>query len=273
MKSLGVYLDTQPIGSIGDTLGVTAILPELHNQGLTEIDIVTLIPELFHNNPYVRNIFNPIHVSSDFMLQVCTVYDCNIVNNYANQLGITNIDLHPEIYLTNDELAFGMNILNSLGRNKKIVVCLSSYADCKDLRYHIIKPLLQRLKDEGYKLIAIGSKEHEDDIFDLSLLTKTTLRQVASVIKCSDLYLGVDTGLFHIAAAFNTPQVVFFRNSACSNNKYNSSYFANSLIECGISCYQQALSMCHSSHRCMDNFDLNVYYSLTQKALTNCEIS
>jgi ADP-heptose:LPS heptosyltransferase len=268
MKSIGVYVDSQPIRSIGDTLGVTAVLPILHSQGITEIDVVTLIPELFHNNPYVRDIISPMQVTAEAMLQACRLYECNIVSNYASQLGLSDTNLHPEMYLTDEEAVFGMDILNTLGSGKKIGICLNSSADCRDLRYDIVKPLLQQLKDEGHKLIALGSVRHEDDIFDLSLLGKTTLRQAASIIKGCDLYLGVDTGLFHMAAALNTPQVVFFRNKACSNNKYRSSYFADSLIECGPSCYQPSLSMCHSPHnRCMDNFDLNAYYSLTQKAL------
>lgn len=268
MKTLGVYVDSHPIRSIGDTLGVTAVLPLLHSRGVTDIDIVTSIPELFDNNPYVRSTLNPAQIMADTMLQACRQYDCNIVNNYANQLGLTGTNLQPELYLTDEELTFGKDILEKFKPSKVVAVCLNSSADSRDLRYHRVKPLLDRLSSEGHKLIAIGNTTHEDGIFDLSLLGSTTLRQVASIIKACDVYLGVDTGLFHIAAALDTPQVVFFRNNGCCNNKYTTSYFTDSLVKCSSGCHQPSLVTCHSPHnRCMDNFDLNAYYSLTQKAL------
>lgn len=53
---------------------------------------------------------------------------------------------------------------------------------------------------EAARIISNGV---QDSCFDLS--GKTTLTQVAAIISCCDMYIGSDTGLMHMAAAFGKP--------------------------------------------------------------------
>jgi len=89
---------------------------------------------------------------------------------------------------------------------------------------------------------------------------------VASIINACDLFVGIDNGLFHVAAAVNVPQVIFFRNNLSSNNAYHNTYFIDSNVKCQGDCLKH-LSKCAALVRCMDSFDLNKYYDLIVNTL------
>jgi ADP-heptose:LPS heptosyltransferase len=258
-------------GAIGDTLGLTAILPQLENTINSKIELFTNFPELFFNNPYVAssNLLNNMHTN----IQPCLTYDCNIVNHYVTQLQLNyNKQMRPELYLTDTEIGSAKNELKEFNGFKKIAVCLYSSADCKDLRYDHIRDLLLQIKQEtNTKLIFFGTKMPDDthNIFDKFVVGQygNGLRDVFSLINECCLYIGVDTGLFHAAVALNIPQVVFFKNNGCRNNHYENTYSVSSFIECPHACYQQHVSVCNALQRCMDHFDLLKYHELIIKQL------
>jgi len=253
-------------GAIGDTLGITAILPQLSSRTTSKINVFSKFPELFLNNPYVEtsNTLNEANIN----IQPCITYDCNIVNYYSTQLQLTyDKKMRPELYLTDSEIEFAKQELSEFQGFKKIAVCLYSSADCKDLRYDLVCDLLLQIKQStNTKLIFFGTKMPNDThgIFDKFVVGQYAngLRDVFSMINECCLYVGVDTGLFHAAAALNIPQVVFFKNNGCSNNHYENTYSVDSFIECPRPCYQQHVSVCNAPNRCMDNFDMSEYYKL-----------
>lgn len=57
----------------------------------------------------------------------------------------------------------------------------------------------------GKNAIPIGKAVEKSDKNVLNLINKTTLSQAAAVIKHCDIYLGANTGLLHMAAAFEKP--------------------------------------------------------------------
>ena len=259
------------LGAIGDTLGLTAILPQLSTTTNNKIDVFTKFPELFFNNPYVNT--SNILDSSYTNIQPCLTYDCNIVKHYSNQLQLDYQEqLRPKLYLTDAEIIAAKQELKELDGFKKIAVCLYSSADSRDLRYDIIRDLLLKIKQESNtKLIFFSTKMPDDtaNIFDKFVVGQYAngLRDVFALMNECSLYIGVDTGLFHAASALDIPQVVFIRNNGCSNNHYINTYSDPSYISCPQPCYQQHVSVCNASTRCMDNFDLIKYYELITNQL------
>lgn len=253
-------------GAIGDTLGLTAILPQLSAVTSNKINVYTNFPELFLNNPYIQT--SNLLTNNYTNIQPCLTYDCNIVSHYANQLQLQyDKKLRPELYLTEDEITYAKTELKDFNGFKKIAICLYSSADSRDLRYDTIRDLLLNIKQQfNTKLIFFGTKMPNDthNIFDKIIVGQYAngLRDVFALMNECCLYVGVDTGLFHAAAALNIPHVVFFRNNGCSNNQYENTYYVSSFINCPNTCYQQHLSLCNAPHRCMDNFDLTEYYKL-----------
>lgn len=258
-------------GAIGDTLGLSAILPLLANTTTNKINLYTKFPELFFNNPYVHesNLLNSNYTN----IQPCLTYDCNIVSHYASQIQVEyEKKMRPEIYLTDAELSYAKTELEEFNGFKKIAICLYSSADSRDLRYDTIRDLLLNIKQQfNTKLIFFGTKMPNDthNIFDKIVVGQYAngLRDVFALMNECCLYVGVDTGLFHAAAALNIPQVVFFRNNGCSNNQYENTYYASSFIDCPNACHRQHVSVCNASQRCMDSFDLNEYYKLITSQL------
>jgi ADP-heptose:LPS heptosyltransferase len=260
------------IYSIGDTLCLTPIIEALSKQKNQLITVSTSIPELFYNNPYVKEIVNTNNLTIDISHSLpyySVEYSSNVVEFYAERVGITLPKEHkPKIYLDDDELEYGRNQLREYEGFKRIAVCITTLADCKNLRYEYMTPFLDRLRDRGYKLFGIGREKFENRYdWDKSFIDQTTIREACSIINFCHLYLGVDAGLYHIAAALDVPQVIFFRNNQSANNSYLDTYNIESRIKCEGGCLARHLLNCQTNNRCMDNFDLDRYYNLITKVL------
>lgn len=260
------------IYSIGDTLCLTPIIEEISKRKNQLITVSTSIPELFYNNPYIKEIVNTNNLTIDISHSLpyySVEYSSNVVDFYAERANIElPKDRKPKIYLSNTEIEYGKNELKEFNGFKKIAVSVKTSTECKDLKYEFISPLLNRLKKYGYKLIGIGKENFESQYdYDKSYINKTTLREICSIIKMCDLYLGVDAGLYHIAAALDIPQVVFFRNNQSSNNSYPDTYNIESKTRCNGLCLARHLRNCQNNNRCMDNFDLDRYYNIIIKVL------
>jgi len=266
---IGITFKGRLISSLGDNICLTPIIENLYHQKNELITVSTLLPELFLNNPYVKD--TVVNNNPRIVLFPSIRYEYNIIEYYAEQM---EMDIPkgtaPKIYLSPDEIEYGKILLKEFEGFKKITISLETGANCKTLRFEYIKPILDKLKRNGYKLIAIGKEsiEHKYE-YDKSFINKTTIREVSSIINQCDLYFGIDAGLYHIAAALNVPQVVFFRNNESSNNSYPNTFFSNSRIKCPKDCLTTHLSVCMNNNRCMDNFDLDEYFNLVNKILEN----
>lgn len=260
--SYGIMTFNGLCSSVGDTLGLSAVLKQLNEKKNEKIVICTIpaFTGLFANNPYIEKIEH--HVPT-VQLQPCRKVPCKIVNYYAEQLNLEIIEpLIPQIYLTADEIEYGKSLVKEFDGYKKIVISTETLADSKNLRPEYITPIFNKLKQDGYKLIGVGNTFKQKIYnYDKSFIDKTTIREVASIIGACDLFVGIDNGLFHIAAAVNVPQVIFFRNNLSSNNAYYNTHFIDSNVKCQGDCLKH-LPKCVALVRCMDSFDLNKYYDL-----------
>jgi RimJ/RimL family protein N-acetyltransferase len=264
---IGLTYQNYPVVSIGDTLCLTPIIEAISKERNELTTVCTPLPELFFNNPYVKDITQ--NQNPNINLQPCVSHGCNAIELYAKQM---NLKLpkrsKPKIYLSNDEIEYGKNALAEFEGYKKIAVSLESSTEVKDLKYNYLSPLLNRLKRNGYKLIGVGKEKipkHYD--YDKTFINKTSLREVCAIINECDLYLGVDAGLYHISAALDVPQVVFFKNNRASINSYSDTHYIDSKIECKGNCLTPHITKCYNSVRCMDSFDLNEYYNLIVRVL------
>ena len=68
---------------------------------------------------------------------------------------------------------------------------------------------------------------------DESYLDKLTIRETSSVIKSCKLYIGNDSGLFHLSAAVGTKHVIIFINSKLSVlRRYRTTYPLANINNC-----------------------------------------
>jgi ADP-heptose:LPS heptosyltransferase len=234
-------------GALGDTITLSGVLKDLHKKTNELVTLYTNWPEIFDNNPYIKSSLPRNRMLSN--LEPCrnvfvnNLYSCNCVKHYYEQLGIeypsvANID--TKIYFTDEEIKSAEEELKEFSQYKKIAVCLYSSSPSRDVTYEFVNVMLKKLKIFGAKLIFFGTKlpNDYDNLFDKFVVgdAYVGLRRVFYLMNRCDLYLGVDTGLFHAAAAVGIPQFVFFRNNGCNVNAYKNTYYFDSKIECSDVC-------------------------------------
>ena len=266
---------TQPdrlCNSVGDTLCISAILERLSEERGTKL-IMCALPELhglWLNNPYIKTINANVHPMINMI--PCRQVPCNIVNYFAQQLNFEFSEpLKPRIYLTLEEIEWGKNQLIEFEDSKIIAISTETGYDSKNLRADYISPLFDRLKEQGYKLISVGiNRQKQYNRYDKSFTNKTTLRQAFSIINGCNLFIGIDNGLFHCAAALDVPQVIFFRNNLSSNNKYPDTHYIDSNVKCQGDCLNHRRT-CTGLVRCMDSFDLDAYFNLIEEQLNKSQ--
>lgn len=87
-----------------------------------------------------------------------------------------------------------------------ITVQSQTRTDPKDWDY--FNEVIDKIKN--IKVIHVGAKEDKDIKCDIDLRGRTTIKQVASVIKNAKMHLGGDSLLMHIAGIKKTPSVIVF---------------------------------------------------------------
>ncbi|CAK0768121.1 Glycosyl transferase [Gammaproteobacteria bacterium] len=141
-------------------------------------------------------------------------------------LGITAQNCHADYYVTTDELKHAQTILTNQFGSRPIKI-IGLVMESHPAGIHRNWPidyfcgLLESLQTDNpdYRFVLLGDPLAPEKIASIekilgerlvNLTGKLPLRDSAAVIARLDLYLGVDTGPSHIAAALGTPSVVMY---------------------------------------------------------------
>ena len=129
------------------------------------------------------------------------------INILAKMLQV-DYQIKPEIYLSQEEETFGKNEINKIRDNRKLVVFVphTQTIPCKLLNGWDDIIFNEDLRKE-LQFIYFGQESYER----IENFNKYTIRQVASLIKNCDIYMGINTGLYHIAKCFNLKGFVLNR--------------------------------------------------------------
>lgn len=152
---------------------------------------------------------------------------------------LTNKKIHnyPIVFDISDNI--GENTLNTYNLPEKfIVLCAISKNPTKDMPIDTAIKIINEINLENkYKIVVVGagkdSKKFAKDLEDfgckfVNLVDKTTIRQLASVLKKSIGLISVDTGIMHLGCALKVPTVAVFyeqmtiKNWAPRKELYNS---------------------------------------------------
>lgn len=217
-------------GGLGDNIALTAFVRAYHKYNPDEIIVpaTRLQGELFRHNPNVG--------TGRFESGVCyTLHPLldenygNLPESYAKQVRVPIVDTTPEIFLTEEEVAEAKHKLLGHFGYKTIVAC-DPWATWPSRRWPLrhYADLVEMMKGSGIAVLELGKPQpHPTDVIQalggpdedqaswridatFSLWGQLELRQTAAVLALCDLFVGNDSGLFHMAAAVGTPQVVFF---------------------------------------------------------------
>jgi ADP-heptose:LPS heptosyltransferase len=200
--------------ALGDALAVTPTFRELRRRWPKER--ITLEgykrPELWLHNP---NLAGGTEESGRVVRFTYGgprpgVFAPNLPRRFASEAGVELVDDTPEIFLTEQEKAqdFGVDWTRR-------TVAIDIWANEHSRRWPAksFQDLARRLMAAGWQVLECGRESiapRERIPCSTSFLNKLSVRETAALYRRCSLWIGCDSGGFHLAAAVGTPQVVMF---------------------------------------------------------------
>jgi len=170
---------------------------------------------LWVSNPFVQEIVDADAIDPAIMLSVNAERDnlcqfSHMITNICSQYGITPRVLRPRIFLSEEECRQALFRLADLPRPILCIHPHGSSSPAKGHPWHEIEwqQLLEEISPEA-SVIEVGLHLREEK----KLATRrysTTIRQMMALVWASDVFLGFDSSVAHVATAFEKPAMVLW---------------------------------------------------------------
>ena len=213
--------------ALGDVILTTPIVRALFNDGDCEIDVSSNYPIVFKDNPYIKQALHPSQVNAadyDQIYNLDLVYEKSpkqhIIEAYKDYVfGAETVidDLSLDLYADDaDRTAIDQFILDNIKTDRFIVVHMRkdgwpSRNIPVELWGDILEPILDDYTD--VTIVQIGGLHEisfDGDDRLVNALGKFTIHELKELISRAEVFVGVDSAPFHIAATTTTPTVAFF---------------------------------------------------------------
>lgn len=183
-------------GALGDVLLAAAVAPALKKKHNCKIIFDTACPEILVGNPYVDGLGTTADV----------VYDLEYENNphtpilecYAKIVDVPLDDC--KLFLKTEEI----NLPN------KYITIHAGWSNWVGRDWYDFNELAKKLKSYGHTIVSVGTFQDSRISCDVDLRGRTTVQQLAHVIKNTRLFIGNDSFPMHVSEVFSVPAVVFF---------------------------------------------------------------
>ena len=123
-----------------------------------------------------------------------------------------------DLKLSAVELVSGLTLLGSLVRNLKKTICLYTYATgakCYSKHWWEILYAQLQLECPGYNIIEILPIENVSQLsFAAPSFYSKDIREMGSLIANTEMFIGADSGIMHLASSVHVPTVGFFSVTA-----------------------------------------------------------
>ena len=225
-----------PKGGLGDELCFTPSIRELRRRMPREKLILETVkyPAVWELNPHLPG------GETDCGLSMFAYHDKEIdagalTRKFARQFGIELLQDTPEIFLSKEELAVDLGV-----QDWKRTIAIDTWATWPSRRWPGDRyvELVKQLTAKGWRIIEIGKHDGPRIPAERSYMAKLTIRQTAVLLSRCSFYLGNDSGLFHLAAAVGTPQVIVFGPIEPRKRAYWNTVGARSPEDCNKECFQ-----------------------------------
>jgi len=214
LPAVGIFCN----GGLGDDLMCTVVARELKKRGAGKIWLFTAFPELARGNPDL------IAVPSDSRLRrLCALFGApsievgypsnpprHIIVMMCEAAGVHGeVELRPRLTLSPEETRAGL-----LTSRPQIALQTSSIAARFPMRNKLWQPdrmqvVADALKDE-FDLVQLGAASDPQLDGALDLRGRTSTRQAAAVLAQSHLFIGLVSGLMHLARAVECRSVIVY---------------------------------------------------------------
>jgi ADP-heptose:LPS heptosyltransferase len=255
-------------GGIGDLLLLEPVLRAMKDSMKCLITVHTMQTDVFDNNPIIDHALSMAKKDDNLKIewskydQVVDYRNWSEVSGnrgrlhrtdvYAEKTGInlTGLDLEPKLF-------FKMNEKNEMFVREEgktyIGVQLDASHDYR--RYDNGLKLVEALLTAGYIPVVMGGWDFVRPLPDsaVDLQGKTTVRQAINVIRDLDYFIGVDSGLLHVALTLHVPSVAIYSiiTPALRLKYYTGPYKVIAKGDC-IGCGNEHMQVCKHGDKTKD---------------------
>jgi hypothetical protein len=228
LPEIGIFYN----GGLGDDILCSAVARELKKRGTGKIWHLTAFPELAVGNPDL------IAMPADLRLQrLCGLFGVpcieldyhhqpprHLIDMICAQAGIRGeVELRPYLMLSRAEQCEGR-----VASRPQIAFQTSSLAarfpTRNKLWHHDRMQLVADALKDDFDLVQLGAASDPQLEGTLDLRGKTSVRQAAAVLSQSRLFIGLVSGLMHLARAVDCRSVIVFGGR---EHPFQSGYSAN----------------------------------------------
>jgi ADP-heptose:LPS heptosyltransferase len=237
LNFFGATLTVQDVfGTPGDTILTGIICHEIKKRyPRLKINCVTPNPSLLTHDPNIDTLDQPLGfwtLRFDYLkLLVDKARTTNVLQPTMERLGISDYDYRARVFLTDDELKAGRQLVAGL-RRPIITINAMSREMVKVWpleNWQALVPQLGRFAD----LVQLGDAREPALDGVLRLAGKLSMRESMAVLAQAQLHIGPDSFLMHAANGVNVPSVIIYGGSrppACLGYPGNTNLYVD--IEC-----------------------------------------
>ncbi len=218
--------------AMGDVILTTPIIRQLQadHAGQCLIDVLTLKPDVFKNNPRVHKTLSPQEYLDnkegyDIIINLDLAYEkqpkIHIIDAYAR---ISHGDpkyiknRQVELFSTlNDKLAALKLIKDEIQDPYLVIHMRHDTWPSRNLSIETWKNIVDLLlRETDYKIVQIGGDKEiafDHDPRLINKLGKASIHIVKELIESAQFYFGIDSGTLHIASATRTPIICMFTSA------------------------------------------------------------
>jgi len=198
-------------GALGDVISVEPVLEYFYNKGYRVV---------LNTSPQFKDLFRQHHYRIDFFDE----FDYNRIPYKFINLDMSYESNPKQVHLKSYYEFAGIKDgeikspkLNLYQNYRKDIKLFERYViihiDDREQEYRNIKgiyweSIVDYLKLLGYDVLQVGTSNHK--IKGALKINTPSLQFLMWVVASSDLFIGIDSGISHIASGFNIPSIIFF---------------------------------------------------------------
>lgn len=209
--------------ALGDALLTTPIIRAIKESNpLSDILVDTDNPYIFQGNPNVKEVGRNINgVPGSLTVDLNMAYEnrpmMHIIDAYAQQArdvvkGLGEVDYRTELFPGQQDFGFSGSLRNSIcGPYEKLCLFHCDHGDWpgKNWPHDRFQNVINQMHHMGWKCAIIGNKGFNADNA-ANWRGRTSLLQMAALMKFANLFIGVDSFPMHAAQAMGCPTIGIF---------------------------------------------------------------